>query len=325
VRLLLTVVLSVVAIGSGTAATVNRINAVPAGAAFRVEGTLVTIQQLDDRVRLLGALYGVQAPSDPKHLDQFRRDTAKSVAVTYVLDKAAADEGIVTADKAANDQLTQILQTAYPQGRDDFVKKLGRLGVSEQDALDEVKRQMTYGQLYEKVTKDLPFATDDEVTAYYNGHRAQMATPEKRHLRNIVVGSEADAKKVRAQLDAGADFAKIAMSSLDQSTKGQGGDLGMVVRDELEPNYGAAAFSVPANGLFGPTQTKYGWNVGQALEIVASIPLTLDHVRDDIRIKLTEERKSKIWNDWLDRCITEAHIRYSDYYRPADSDASPTP
>ncbi|MDX6361698.1 MAG: foldase protein PrsA [Streptomyces sp.] len=318
--------LAVVAVGSGTAVTLEQINGVPEGAAFRVAGTAVTTEQFDERVRLLGALYGVQPPTDPGKLDQFRRDTAKAVAVSDVLDRVSADEGIVIADKAANDELTRVLQTSYPKGRDDFTEKLGQLGLSEQIVLDEVKRQMANSQLYDKTTKDVPLATDDDVIAAFNDRRDQMATPEKRHLRNIVVGSEDDAKKVRAQLEGGADFVTVARaSSLDKSTKDQGGELGTVTRDQLERGYGDAAFGAPANGLFGPVQTQFGWNVGQVLAVTASTPLPLDQVRDPLRTRLTDERKSQVWNDWLAKRIADAHVRYADAYRPADPDDSSEP
>lgn len=328
VRVVGTVLLAAVAVGSGTAATVDRLTALPADAAFRADGTVVTVAQLDDRIRLLGALYGVQAPTDPAKLDGFRRDTAKAVVVSDVLDRAAADQGVVIADKAANDELTKVLQTSYPNGRVDFVKQLGALGLSEQSVIDEVKRQLANSQLYDSVTKGVPLPTDDEVAAAYTARKAQMATPEKRHLRNIVVTSQAAAATVRAQLDGGADFATVARTaSLDKSTKDQGGDLGTVTRDQLEKAYGDAALGTGANGLFGPVQTQYGWNVGQTLEITASTPLTLDQVRDPLRTQLSDERKSAVWTAWLNGRLDAANVRYAADYQPADpaaSSAAPT-
>lgn len=323
-RLVCATILALVSVGAGTAATVETITAVPSGAAYRVYGSTVTIPQLDDRVRLLGALYGVQAPTDPAELDRFHRDTAKAVAVSDVLDRATADHGIVIADKAANDELTRMIETSFPEGRDAFVEQLGQTGLSEPAVLDEIKRQLANAQLYDTITKDVPLPTDNEVTAAYNDRRAEMATPEKRHLRNIVVESEADAKAIRAKLDQGADFADVARSSsLDKSTKDQGGELGTVTRDQLEKGYGDAAFGVPASGVFGPVQTQYGWNIGQALEVAPSTPLSLDQVRDPLRSRLADERKSKVWNDWLNERIADADVRYADDYRPADPDSAP--
>lgn len=320
------VVLAALAVGSGTGAALDHAWRVPDGAAYRLADRVVTVAELDGRVRLLGVLYGVQAPSDPAELDRFRRDTARALAVSDVLDRAAAEEGVVIADKAASDELTRLLETAYPQGRADFLAQLGAFGITEAAVLDEVGRQLATGRLYDSVTAEVPVPTDDEVAGAFTERRAEMVTPERRGLRNIVVDSEAAARAIRARLDAGEDFAAVAREvSLDASTRDQGGDLGTVIREQLEVDYGAAAFGAAANGLFGPVQTRYGWNVGQALEITPSTPLALEQVRDPLRTRLLEERRSVVWNDWLAGRIADADVRYADDYRPADPDAPASP
>ena len=324
-RIVVGVVLAALAIGSGTVAVLDTVQRVPAGSAFRVAGDTTSVQQLDDRVRLLGALYGIQAPADPAGVDTFRRSSAKALAISEVIDRAAGAEGIVIADKAANDELTRVVQSSFPIGRTGFTTQLARLGITEQDVLAEVKRQLANAQLYDKVTGGVPLPTDDEVAAAYTARQAAMVTPEQRHLRNIVVASEGEAKALRARLDGGVDFATVAQStSLDQATKAKGGDLGTVAKDQMEPDYAAAAFGTAANGLFGPVRTRYGWNIGQTLEVTPSTPLTLDQVRDPLRTRLADERKSAVWSDWLSARIADADVRYADDYRPADPLAAPT-
>jgi peptidyl-prolyl cis-trans isomerase C len=319
------VLLAVLVVGSGTAVTMDRIAALPAGAVFRVGDTVVTEAQLGDRITLLGALYGVQRPTDPAKLEQFRRDSAKAVAVSEVLSDAAAARGIVIADKTANDELTRLVETSYPQGRDAFLARLGGIGLSQPAVLDEIKRQLANAQLYDQVTKDTPAPTDQDLAQLYQQRRAEMAVPEKRHLRNIVVASQDQANQIRAQLAAGADFAAVAgQSSLDDSTKTKGGDMGAVARDQLEKPYGDAAFGVGPNALFGPVQTQYGWNVGQVLEVTPAVPLSLDQVRDQLRASTWQQRKLDTWNRWVVEQLTSARVRYADAYRPADPTGAPS-
>jgi peptidyl-prolyl cis-trans isomerase C len=316
------VVLVALAIGSGTAVTLDRIGAVPAGSAFRVSGRVVTEHQLGDRVKLLGALYGVQAPTDRGELDRFRRDSAKAVAVSYVLDDAARLSGIVIADKTANDELTHLVETTFPQGRDAFVQKLASLGVTEPAVLDEVKRQLANAQLYDQVTMDVPVPSDQDVAQAYQQRRSEMASPEKRHLRNIVLATEDQANQVRVQLASGADFAAVAgQSSLDEGTKNKGGDLGNVSRDQLDKLYGEAAFTAAPGSVFGPVQSQYGWNIGQVLGISPPVSLSLDQVREQLRADVLNRHKQDAWKTWLGGQLRSAHVRYADTYRPADPDA----
>jgi peptidyl-prolyl cis-trans isomerase C len=315
--------LALLAVGSTTALTLDRIYAVPAGAVFRVGDTLVTEQQLTERITLLGALYGVRQPTDPAGLDRFRRDSAKAVAMSEVLDEAARARGIVIADKTANDQLTNMLEQSFPEGRDAFVAKLRGIGLTEQAVLDEIKRQLANAQLYDQVTQDVPTPTEQEVAATYQQRRAEMAIPEKRHLRNIVVSGPDQAAQIRGHLDGGADFAALArQTSLDDSTKAGGGDLGAVARNQLEKAYGDAAFGTGPNTLFGPVQTQYGWNVGQVLEVSPAVPLSLDQVRGQLQAFLLDQRKLDTWNRWLTEQLRAARIRYADAYRPADPEGA---
>jgi parvulin-like peptidyl-prolyl isomerase len=325
-RVVAVALLALLVVGSTTAVTLDRMLSVPDGSAFRVGGTLVTEQQLAQRVTLLGALYGVTPPKDPAAMDRFRRDTAKAIAVSDVLDDAATAKGIVIADKTANDQLTTVVERAFPQGRDAFIQRLASVGVTERDVVDEVKRQLADSELFKQVTAGVPTPTDQDVAQAYQQRHAQMAIPEKRHLRNIVVAQQDQANQIRSQLAAGGDFAALAaQSSQDDSTKAKGGDLGQVTRDQLDQQYGDAAFATQPNTVFGPVHSQYGWNVGQVLEVTPAVPLTLDQVRDQLRAQLLDERSQQVWNDWLGAQLRSAHVRYADAYRPADPNAPAPP
>jgi peptidyl-prolyl cis-trans isomerase C len=325
-RIVTAALLGLLVVGSGAAVTVDRVQAVPAGAVFRFGDRVMTQSEFDQRIKLLGAFYGVVPPRDPATLDRFRRDTAKAVAVTEVLEADAQRHGIVIADKTANDQLTTLIDRSFPQGRQVFDQKLAGIGLGPQQVLEEIKRQLVDARLFDQVTKDVPTPTDQDVAGTYQARRAEMVTPEQRHLRNIVVATQDQAAQVVAQLSGGADFATVAgQSSLDDTTKAKGGDLGGVIRDQLEKAYGDAAFGAAPNGVFGPVQTGSGWNVGQVLEVTPAVPLSLDQVREQLRAGMLNERKQAAYNSWLGTTLRAAHVRYADPYRPADPDAAVPP
>jgi peptidyl-prolyl cis-trans isomerase C len=298
--------------------------ALPTDAAFRIAGVVTTQQQLASRVQLLKALYGVQPPKDPTGADRFTRDTAKAVAVSDVIERKAREAGIVIPEKAAQDQLDRLVAQAYPGGRNDFIARVGQVGLSEPNILGEIKRQIANSRLFEEVTHAVPEATEPDIQRAYDARRNEMVDPEKRHLRNIVVGSEAEALQILARLNAHEDFAAVARTaSLDGSTKDKGGDIGTLTRDELDPRYADAAFRAGPNSHFGPVQTQNGWNIGQVFEISPAVPLSLDQVRNPLRQKLNEERKLERWDTWLGQQIRAAKVEYAPQYRPADPDEAP--
>lgn len=321
-------VLVLVAVVGGTAGGFVwwRASQLPSDAAFELGGRVVTVDALNHEIDTLRALYGVQPPHDVTQLAAFRKDAAKSYAVARTLDRAAADNQIAIADKTARDVLTRYIAQQLGDGSDahgQFVQALGNAGTNESAVLDEIKRQLAIGQLFDKVTHGIG-VSDQEVRDAFPQRQTQLATPEKRHIFNIVVQNQTDADQVAQQLNGGADFATLARQvSLDGSSRNSGGDLGEIAQSQLDDNYGKAAFAVADGGIFGPAQTQYGWNVGKVSGIVPGVPAQFEQVKDRLKQQLTAEKSLATWRDWLGQQIRDAHVRYADDYRPADPDAPP--
>lgn len=298
----------------------------PEGAVLRYDDTVVTIDELDQRVAALQALYGVEEPDDPATADGFRRDVAKSVALSLILDRAAADRGIVLADKQVSDTLARYIEQGFgPGGRDAFVRALGNVGSSEAAVREEVRRQMAVGLLMRDVVGEVT-VSDADLRAAYEERRDTLGTPERRTLRNIVVRSEADARAALEELRAGVPIEEVAARrSLDASTRDRGGLLGELTRAELEPPVADAAFGVPAGQLYGPVQGQHGWNVGRVDAVAPFVPAGFEQVADQLRRALELERTLDIWRGWLAEQIREADVEYADDYRPADPEAPPAP
>lgn len=94
------------------------------------------------------------------------------------------------------------------------------------------------------------------------------ATVQQVHARHILVGSEAEARALLEQLQAGGDFVALAATySRDSLTKDSGGDLGFFVREDLTtPELADLAFSLQVGQIGGPLQTMLGYHVVQTLE-----------------------------------------------------------
>lgn len=304
---------------------VLRFTGLPDNAAFRIHGAVVTKEQLQQRVKALRALYGVQRPDDSRGADKFNRDTAKSVAVSMTMDNAARERGIVIPEKTVQDTLAKFIRDRFPtNGRDGFIQTLGTAGASEKDVVDEVKRVMTTSKLFQQVTSSADNVTDEQVRRQYDTHKDRMVTPEQRHLRNIVVATKQEAQQLLQQLQARADFGSLASErSLDQSTRKTQGDLGMAVPAQLDKNYAKTAFSAKPHSYFGPVKTRFGWNVGQVITTVPPKPLSFDQVQAQLRNELRNKQKSDRWRQWLTNELTNANIEYADEYRPNDPNSLP--
>jgi peptidyl-prolyl cis-trans isomerase C len=303
----------------------------PGGVAFRADGVNVTERDLDDQVQTLGALYGVQPPTEGDRLDKFHRDVAKSTALSMVVDNAAVERKVAVADRQASDFLSRYVASQYGEGqagRDAFVKDLADKGTSEPKVLAEVKRQLTLKLLYEQVTSDVT-VTDADVRQTFDQRKAEFATPERREIHNVVVQTKEQADAVAAQVKAGTPIETIAQQqSIDDSTKASGGNLGLVSAAELQKSYADAAFSTPVGGFFGPIETQKTqgtvFNVGKVVQSQPGAPADFDKIKDGVRQLVISERGSARWHDFLVAELEDAKVVYADKYQPPNPDEVPT-
>lgn len=292
------------------------------GNALEVEGTKVSTADFRHRIDLLRALYNVRPPADKAQLAAFDGDVAKGMAQGLLVAHDVVKRKLQTSDQAVTDALGRFIAREYPQGgRTAFTQALGTYGVSEADVLAEFRRILETQALFEAVTADAK-VTEDDVTKAFAERKDQLAVPEKRHLRHLVVATEGEADTALARIKGGESFAAVAKAvSLDTATKNQGGDLGTLTKAQLDPAFGSPAFAAAKGALFGPVQTKSGWHVGQVVDIIPGHPVTLAEVHDSLKATLLGEDQLAEWNTYLANRLRTADACYAGGNRPANPKA----
>jgi peptidyl-prolyl cis-trans isomerase C len=104
--------------------------------------------------------------------------------------------------------------------------------------------------------------TPEKIQERYNEIVAGMPTEDEVHARHILVSTEDDAKAIKAQLDAGADFATLAKEkSIEPGAKDSGGDLGYFKAAQMVKPFADAAFAMKVGEISNPVQTQFGWHI----------------------------------------------------------------
>jgi len=195
-------------------------------------------------------------------------------------------------------------QTLYPMLLDQLID--GRVLVAEarKSGLDKdptVQRQVAAAEDRALQTAVLskevgPSVTDEAVHARYEQDLAGKPGEDEVHAKHILVSSEAEAKKIIAQLKGGADFATLAKQySKDPSGAQQGGDLGFFKKDEMVPAFADAAFVLqPGQVSPEPVHSQFGWHVILVVERRRAEPPSFDKARDELRQKMIQEGVQKV-------------------------------
>lgn len=103
--------------------------------------------------------------------------------------------------------------------------------------------------------------TDDAMKKVYDEAAKQITGEQEVHARHILVETEDEAKAVEAELKKGADFAELAKKKSKDPGASDGGDLGFFTKDQMVPEFSAAAFALEPGKISDPIKTQFGWHI----------------------------------------------------------------
>lgn len=138
----------------------------------------------------------------------------------------------------------------------------------------------------------------DALTADLGGSVRQV------HARHILLSTAEDAQSALARLNAGEDFAALALAlSRDETTRATGGDLGWFTQEELlVPELAQAAFSLQPGQIAGPIGTSLGYHLVQTIE-VAERP-----VDEERRVFIAQARFENWLRPLLESAVIERYL-----------------
>lgn len=109
-------------------------------------------------------------------------------------------------------------------------------------ALEKTKQDLLVVELFREEAAKVEVSSA-EIEDYYNRYREQLKEPEERHIREIGVSTEAEAKDILIELLKGSDFAELAKQRSKSASSGNGGDLGFISPGRKSAQFDAIAFS----------------------------------------------------------------------------------
>src|SRR4029079_11608121 len=103
--------------------------------------------------------------------------------------------------------------------------------------------------------------TDENMKKVYEDAAKQISGEQEVHARHILVETEEQAKKIEDELKKGADFAELAKKKSKDPGASDGGDLGFFTKDQMVPEFSAAAFSLEPGKISDPVKSQFGWHI----------------------------------------------------------------
>jgi peptidyl-prolyl cis-trans isomerase C len=79
--------------------------------------------------------------------------------------------------------------------------------------------------------------------------------------RHILVETQEQCEKLKAQIEAGADFANMAKKHSKCPSGREGGDLGAFSPGQMVEEFDTVVFNAEVGKVHGPVQTQFGYHL----------------------------------------------------------------
>lgn len=215
----------------------------------------------------------------------------------------------------------EILQNAVAQAYERFggKEKFIEAGLTEEEARQDAEAEIKIERLINTLTAKIKPAKQKEVADYYRKHRQDFVVPESVNAAHILkpINEEITAEsarkaieEVKAELDAGADFAEVAAKASDGPS-----ELGWFPRGKMVPRFDEAAFSLAPGQYSGIFKTTFGYHIVKVLDRRPENQAPLNEVRAFIERELHRQKQNAILEPFVDKLREKAAVEVL----PADS------
>lgn len=199
-------------------------------------------------------------------------------------------------------------------GKKAFEKIKNPMIQNHDDLKRELSDQMRFNQLLEEESQCDPVSETDALKYYED--RPELFRSEEQlsasHLLRMAKSEEEfekaleDVKALRERLQKGEDFTELVRAESDD--KGNDGNLGTFGKGRMVPEFEEAAYGLEVGELSEPVRTQFGWHLILLHEKIPAKITAFDDIKEKVIEYLTERKKDKVFEDFLDGMKAQATI-----------------
>ncbi|MBK9170524.1 MAG: peptidylprolyl isomerase [Bryobacterales bacterium] len=249
----------------------------------------------------------MMAGMDPVEREMQLRDWSRENVIERVLLRQAA---VADPEPVPAEAVEQMVERARAQSS-------GQPGcaIDEDEIRREAETQLKVERLVARITTKVSPPRQKDLTEYYRKHQEQFWSPETIRAAHIVkhvngAGEEEAAlavlRDVKAQLDAGGDFAALADQFSD--CPGKGGDLGYFPRGEMVEEFEKAVFELDVNQTSDIFRSPFGFHIARLLDRRPAGHRPLNDVREEVEAAVLQAKRDKVFEQYLDKLRAGAKV-----------------
>lgn len=274
-----------------------------AGLACGDTGATRGIVEVDGIVVPLSALRRLvetrmEAEPEGRQAEVVHQELERLIDEQVVLNRARA-LNITISDAEISERIRLVHGEDFGQANDvEYRERVRRQMLSDRAALRDLVGQI-----------QLPETT---LVTYYERNRERYRSPERIHIRQIIVEEAEKAQNLLQQLARGADFATLAREHSQGPEAAKGGLLPPFARGEL-PEAFDRAFDLEPGRVSDVIESPHGFHIFSLVEVLPPSEPEYSELREVLRSELAQERLEQLRLGWLANLRRSAEIKVNDH------------
>jgi foldase protein PrsA len=188
----------------------------------------------------------------------------------------------------------------------DYIKHLKEKGLTKIMVLKFMEKDLTIEKFKEHLAKDLDIP-DKELRDYYEGHIQTFETPEQVRLAFIKTDNPVHAKRIKKELEHGANFEEVA-SKYPAGHAERGGESGWVTLNTFPSDMVREIRKIKTGHFEGPIKGREGYYIIKVQDRREKSVKPFDEVKDNIKHTLLLVKKEDKYQNWLQDAKKNAKI-----------------
>jgi len=233
--------------------------------------------------------------------------------------------GYAMGDEQFNTILASIKKQNNLEDEQKFQAALKQEGMTMPDLRRNLERNMLVSQVQRVEVSDKISVNDEEARVYYAAHARDFTTPSELTLRELLIEvpvsdrginvgqddeAKAKAEDLRQRLLAGEPFARLAADHSAAPSKANGGLIGPINHDELDPRLQKILDAMQVGDVTEPLRTQRGYQLLKVETRTETRVKTFEQARADISNKVAEQKRQVELLKYLDQLREQATITW---------------
>jgi parvulin-like peptidyl-prolyl isomerase len=291
----------------------------------KVNGEIITKTELENR-QVAALRTRAQQMSD----DDLKKAIASitpDILVETVDELLLLQRGKELGYKVTDENFKRVLENIRKENKlesdDQFNAALKQEGITIEQLRKNLEKQMVINQVQQQEVAGKVGISESEAQAYYAEHKNEFTTPASLTLRELLVAVKLEGKTINVAADdaakakaeglvkrarAGEPFATLVAEASDAPSKANGGLVGPLSAEELDPGVRKLIEGMKPGGVTDVFRTGGGYALIQLDTSTPPVVKSFEAARDDIAQKVYEGKRNAEFQRYLAKLRSDAII-----------------